>query len=100
MPFVACPRCGKQVRQQDPNCWNCGAGMRMGARDGPHALLEGRLQKCSKCGKEISRDAFTCPSCGDVKFETIGAFLIALAIAAGVFWWLFGDQILSIIRSP
>lgn len=34
MPFKKCPKCGQDVRQVDPNCWNCGAGF-----DGAKAVL-------------------------------------------------------------
>lgn len=30
MALVDCKGCGKQVREQDLHCWNCGAGMRPG----------------------------------------------------------------------
>ena len=34
MPFKKCPKCGQDVRQVDPNCWNCGAGF-----DGAKAVI-------------------------------------------------------------
>jgi hypothetical protein len=32
MALVTCRECGKQVREQDAHCWNCGAGMRPGGQ--------------------------------------------------------------------
>lgn len=40
MALVTCANCGKQVREQDPRCWSCGAAMSRGmAAESKHVTV-------------------------------------------------------------
>jgi hypothetical protein len=49
MVLIECKSCGKQVRDQDPHCWNCGAGMkpRVGQKSAAGGGLAGALVAAS-----------------------------------------------------